>query len=78
MAYIKASNDIEINEPEPKLKSPKKFTEYYADPEYRRKHQAYMKTKISCPECGRVTVRSNMAAHKRTLRHAEVAKISGK
>ncbi len=35
---------------------------YYDDPEYRKKHLKYMKTKVQC-ECGTVTASYNMHHH---------------
>ena len=48
---------------------------YYADPEYREKHLAYVKEKIEC-ECGKMVCRCYMAAHQRKPVHQKrMAKI---
>ncbi len=52
-------------------KSKYSFKHYYAIPEFRKKHLKYMTEKVPCPECGFVTVRSNMTRHKRSSNHAK-------
>lgn len=42
------------------------FKTYYADPEYKAKHLAYMKTKVPCKICGHMVQRSNMSHHAKT------------
>lgn len=55
-------------------KKPKKtFKEYYADPEYKKKHLAHMLEKVTC-ECGQVSSRNNMPKHKKTSKHLRAMK----
>ena len=49
----------------------KSFTEYYADPEYRRKHLEYVKTRVECEGCGAMVPRSGTTAHKTTRKHKQ-------
>ena len=46
----------------------KSFKEYYANPEFKEKHQKYMLEPIEC-ECGCVVMRSNISKHKKTPKH---------
>jgi len=46
----------------------KTFKEYYADPEFKKKHLAYVKEKVMC-DCGKEISRSNMSAHVKTKLH---------
>ena len=55
-------------ENKPAKKPVKKFTEYYKDPEFKEKHQKYIKEKIAC-DCGKSVMRVAMAKHKRTKVH---------
>lgn len=48
---------------------PKTFKDYYADPEFRRKHLDKMKQRVKC-ECGYETSRTNISRHKRSRNHA--------
>ena len=41
---------------------------YNTNPEYRKKHLKYMKTKIQCP-CGAKTARANMTTHRKSKKH---------
>ncbi len=43
--------------------------QYYADPEYRAKHLAYVKAKVTCPACNVQVARCNVSKHKRTQPH---------
>ena len=44
---------------------------YDTEPEFRKKHLEYMKTKVSCP-CGAQVSRSNMSTHrKKNVKHQE-------
>jgi len=45
------------------------FKTYYANPEFRKKHIAYMMERVPCPDCHFVTPRSNMTRHKRGRNH---------
>ena len=47
------------------------FKKYYENPEWRRKHLDYMSAKISCPECGFETRRSNMTRHRKSSNHTK-------
>ncbi len=71
MAYIPAMIDLE--EPETEVKQQKTFKEYYADPEYKRRHLARMQEKLECPTCNVSISRSNMSKHKKTKHHIRVA-----
>ncbi len=72
MSYIPGENN-QI-EPEPENQKPKKiFKDYYADPEYRRKHLDRMKEKVECPDCGHITARANLTKHKRSKVHQQKA-----
>lgn len=53
---------------EQKKKQYPKFTDYYADEEYRQKHLARMKERVVC-ECGAETSRVNSYAHKKSGKH---------
>lgn len=46
----------------------KTFTDYYQDPEYKKKHKAYMATKVQCIHCRKTVTRANMTNHTRTLK----------
>lgn len=50
------------------IKRPKTFKEYYADPEYKKKHKAYCLENIEC-ECGRLVSRVGMYRHKSSQIH---------
>ena len=54
-------------------KKTKTFREYYQDPEFRKRHQEYMKTKITC-DCGKTVMRVNMPRHKRSSYHNKNSK----
>ena len=41
---------------------------YYANDEYKAKHNAYMSEKVAC-ECGVITARANMSHHRKTKYH---------
>lgn len=45
-----------------------KFTTYYKNPEFRKRHLAYMSEKVEC-QCGFMTARNNMTRHKRSRNH---------
>lgn len=53
---------------ENKSRSFKKFSDYYADTEWKLKHLKYMCERIKC-ECGCISTRSNMTRHKRGKVH---------
>ena len=42
------------------------FKKYYENEDFRTKHLEYMKEKVPCSECGFVTARANMSAHKKS------------
>eukprot|EP00734_Pompholyxophrys_sp_LG126_P000103 Pompholyxophrys_sp_v1_NODE_6_length_8036_cov_9.951134.p6 type:complete len:107 gc:universal NODE_6_length_8036_cov_9.951134:1824-1504(-) len=46
----------------------KTFKEYYADPEYKERHLAYLNEKVEC-ECGLVTARNYLWKHRKTNKH---------
>ena len=46
----------------------KKFIEYYADPDFKKKHLAHMCERIIC-QCGSELARSNMSNHRKTTKH---------
>lgn len=46
----------------------KTFRDYYKDPEYKKKHLAYMATKVKCHHCMKSLTRANMTNHLRTLK----------
>ena len=71
MAYINPTDEIIINEVP---RSNKTFKDYYADPEFKRKHLERMREKVSCP-CGMVTSRSNRAKHQKTEKHKLILTI---
>ena len=54
----------------------KTFKDYYQDPDYRAKHQAYMQTKVLCKECGTLTARANMAHHRKSKKHHYMVKLN--
>lgn len=47
---------------------PKKFTDYYADPKFRKRHLKKMMEKENC-ECGFYTAKCNMSHHKKSRNH---------
>ena len=49
---------------------PKTFSDYYKDPEFRKRHQAYMKTKVTC-SCGKSVMRVNLSRHRKSAFHLE-------
>ena len=49
----------------------KTFKEYYANPEFKEKHQKYMLESIEC-ECGSKVMRSNISKHKKTPKHTKL------
>lgn len=51
----------------------KTFKQYYEDPEFKAKHLARLKQKIQCA-CGAEVSRSNMATHKKSLKHSKAMK----
>ena len=46
----------------------KKFSEYYQDPEFKKKHKEYMAEHVECA-CGAKTARNNMPRHQKTQKH---------
>lgn len=54
-------------------KKAKTFKDYYADPEYRRKHLAYISERVKCNDCGIETARCNMSKHKKTVKHIKIS-----
>jgi len=49
----------------------KTFKEYYANPEFKEKHQKYMLEAIVC-ECGCKVMRSNISKHRKTVKHTKM------
>lgn len=45
-----------------------KFKEYYKDPDFKKKHLEYMKTKIEC-KCGCLVSRCNKTNHLKSIKH---------
>ncbi len=66
----------ENNETEKKTR--KTYKDYYADPEFKKRHLSYMAVKVKCPGCGFTVCRSNMTKHKRTIRHRSIEAIKEK
>lgn len=60
-------------QPEPEVKRPKVFKDYYADPGYRQRHLDRMQEKLECDTCGIRVSRSNMSKHRRTRHHIRVS-----
>lgn len=46
----------------------KKKYNYYADPEYLKKHYEYLKQKVKC-DCGGKTTRGHLTTHKKSVKH---------
>jgi len=46
----------------------KKFSDYYKDPEFKKRHDEYVSTKIQC-QCGQYVARYNMSKHRKTNKH---------
>ena len=44
------------------------FKHYYSNEDFRKKHNAYMRVYVPCPNCGREYQRCNMTVHKRSLK----------
>ena len=47
----------------------KKFRDYYADPEFKRKHLDYCMQQVECEACNRSYARSNMTKHIKSKKH---------
>jgi hypothetical protein len=73
MAFI-PKGEIDLEEELIEEKPQKTFRDYYADPEFRRKHLARMQEKVECKVCGAIISRSNMSKHTNTTRHKQVVK----
>ncbi len=70
------NEDIEAvinDEPVVEKKQRKKFKEYYADPEFKKRHLEYVNEKIECT-CGRSISRSNYSKHLKTPLHERRSK----
>jgi hypothetical protein len=52
-------------------------TKYYSNPEYKKKHIAYVSEKITC-ECGTKTARCNMYKHIQTNKHKQLMELINK
>ena len=59
-------NAIPKDAPQPKKK--KTFADYYSKPEYKARHLAYVRAKVTC-KCGKLVQRCNMTKHCRTKKH---------
>lgn len=46
----------------------KSFKDYYQNQEFRKRHQEYIKTKITC-DCGKTFMRVNWARHRKSEQH---------
>lgn len=56
---------------EPKIKKRSKtFKDYYADPEFKARHDARMKEKVTC-RCGAVVTNYNLSHHKASFKCQE-------
>jgi hypothetical protein len=62
-----------IQEEDKKQTKGKTFREYYADPEFKRKHLEYVNARTRC-ECGKMITRANISVHKKTPLHAKLLK----
>ena len=67
------NNDIEVNVEQAK-KNKKTFKEYYADPEFKKKHLEKYRQKITC-ECGAIVGAYNMTKHKKTNKHLKISEL---
>jgi hypothetical protein len=47
----------------------KTFKEYYADPAFKERHNAYIKESVLCPTCDCYIKRYNSGHHKKSLKH---------
>lgn len=45
------------------------FRDYYADPEFKRKHLDYCMQQVECKACHRSYARSNMTKHNKSNKH---------
>lgn len=52
-------------------------SKYYSNPEYKKKHIAYISEKIKC-ECGTTTARCNMYKHIQTAKHKQMMDLINK
>lgn len=52
-----------------KLTTPKTFRDYYANPEYRKKHLEYISGKVQCPQCETMVARCNLSKHRQSMKH---------
>ncbi len=67
---------IEVNEvPVDDMPRTKTFKEYYANPEYRRRHLDEIMAKVECPVCNSKVARCNMSKHSRTKKHQKLAQV---
>ena len=64
-------NNSKMNKENKKYKT---FREYYADPEYRKKHLEYITQTVECPNCDLSCQRVAMARHRQSKRHFRLAK----
>ena len=49
------------------------FKEYYKDPDFRKKHLEYIKTKVEC-KCGDLVSRCSKTKHLKSKKHTEWVK----
>ena len=57
---------------EPKKdKGYKSFKDYYSNPEFKAKHDEYVRKKVQCPECTKFVQRVAMAKHKKSRKHID-------
>jgi hypothetical protein len=49
-------------------KKKKTFADYYSKPEYKARHLAYVRAKVTC-KCGKLVQRCNMTKHCQTKKH---------
>jgi len=52
-----------------KKKTYKTFKEYYANPEFRKRHTEYINQTVHCDACNKPIKRFNIARHSRTQKH---------
>lgn len=65
--------DIEVENND--LKVTRSFKDYYADPEYKKRHLAYVLEKVECKVCQTMVSRCNMSKHKSSMRHKRIQQV---
>jgi hypothetical protein len=62
----------DIIEKKDDMKVTRTFKDYYADPEYKKRHLAYVLEKVECNICNTMVARCNMSKHKNSMRHKRI------